>query len=166
MCVWPANSPTGRPEFLVFLGWYQLDLQEHFLGNFCRETSHNPAGNRLTYYAQERNSAGWSAPGSPDSERILLLSRLALQAVEHDLRPGDRLVLFSDGLVEAIRPDGSPIGYEWLAARLPALLGTSPTDTEANLRGWATAKTAGAPLADDVTIVAVHVEGGVATRPS
>ncbi|RCK79955.1 MAG: Serine phosphatase RsbU, regulator of sigma subunit [Candidatus Ozemobacter sibiricus] len=90
--------------------------------------------------------------------------RLALQVVEHDLRPGDRLILFSDGLVEAIRPDGRPIGYEALAARLPALIGPSPVETEANLRAWAAAETAGAPPADDVTIVAVHV-GGEAVAP-
>lgn len=46
---------------------------------------------------------------------------------EWTLEPGDRLLLFSDGLVEAPRSDGSPLGYEELSSLLPRLQG-DPAD--------------------------------------
>jgi HAMP domain-containing protein len=84
-------------------------------------------------------------------------AKITLTSIDYPIRPGDRLILFSDGLIEAARPDGSPIGYEALAATVPRLLRASPQESEAAIRAWAQAETAAAPLADDLTIVAVHL---------
>ena len=46
---------------------------------------------------------------------------------EWTLDPGDRLFMFSDGLAEAPRSDGEPLGYENLSKLLPPLDGT-PAD--------------------------------------
>jgi serine phosphatase RsbU (regulator of sigma subunit) len=76
------------------------------------------------------------------------------------LQPGDRLVLFTDGIVEA-SPDG-PGGEEWGEARLiayvHALQGLPPTDTAASVLAEARAFAAGT-LADDATVVVVDVRG-------
>ncbi len=79
-------------------------------------------------------------------------------AAEVRLNAGDRLVFFSDGLVEACNPDDEFFGD----ARLAALLATGAADAPrpfadrivAELRRWVGP---GADLQDDVTVVVVDV---------
>jgi len=68
--------------------------------------------------------------------------------------PGDRLALFTDGIVEAADRTGEPFGF----ARLDAGLGSSSTDPDAVVRGILRDLddfADGAPVADDRTLVVV-----------
>ncbi len=56
-----------------------------------------------------------------DGQRLPLGARaeVVYRSREWVLDPGDRLLMFSDGLAEAPGPDGMPLGYEKLADLLP-----------------------------------------------
>jgi len=84
-------------------------------------------------------------------------SRLCQPAsLEKPFPVDSRLVLYSDGLVEAVSPDGEPFGYE----RLQEIVGDSANQSSANLTAMildALAKHAdGTPAADDLTVLIVE----------
>ena len=82
---------------------------------------------------------------------------------ETRLAPGDRLVLYTDGVVEQVDPDGDQFGVERLrdvlahARRLP--LGASCERVMAALRAFAGGR-AGAPHEDDITLLTLEYRGG------
>jgi serine phosphatase RsbU (regulator of sigma subunit) len=70
--------------------------------------------------------------------------------------PGSRLLLYSDGLVEARNAGGEPFGYEALHAVLAANRDAPPRELVAAVIAALDRHLAGAPLADDLTIVLVE----------
>jgi PAS domain S-box-containing protein len=83
----------------------------------------------------------------------------ALQVADYELRPGDTLVLYTDGLTEA-RKAGVLFGLEGVTATLTSHPDAEPADLANALVGAALAH-ADAPLSDDVAIVVLRVEGAV-----
>jgi serine phosphatase RsbU (regulator of sigma subunit) len=69
------------------------------------------------------------------------------------LDAGDFLVLYSDGVSEAEDPSGEEFGDERLAALLADSRGIAASEILERVKDAVTAWTAGAPAADDVTVV-------------
>ncbi len=69
------------------------------------------------------------------------------------ISPGDRILLYTDGVTEALSPAGEPFGDE----RLREHLTSSPDGLLGLLAGW-TGRQTGEPLDDDVTIVMAEVQ--------
>jgi len=67
-----------------------------------------------------------------------------------------RLVLYSDGLVEAISPDGEPFGYERLAEVFKAVTDRSASALTADILNALAKHADGVPAADDLTILVVE----------
>ena len=80
------------------------------------------------------------------------------------LAPGDTLVLFTDGVGEAENAAEEQLGDERLLASLAGCSGARARETVDALIGAVRDFAAGAPQADDVTIVAVHRDAGGAAR--
>ena len=78
-----------------------------------------------------------------------------LRVAEHRLRPGDLLVIYTDGLTEA-RRSGLLFGVEGVQATLSRRRGATPTEL-ANALVDAALEHAAAPLSDDVAIVVLRV---------
>ena len=78
-----------------------------------------------------------------------------------ELRPGDRLVLFTDGVLEAARPDGVEFGDAGIVAHAEAHRSAGAADASAALIEAAGAH-AGGVLSDDATVLVVTVNPGVA----
>jgi Stage II sporulation protein E (SpoIIE) len=80
---------------------------------------------------------------------------LGLEEVQVRLRPGDRLVLYTDGVTDSQAPNGERFGLERLLATLEAARAGTAHDLVAAVRDAEAAFRNGGMCADDVTIVAV-----------
>lgn len=80
-----------------------------------------------------------------------LRAEVPRETLRVDLAPGDRVVFFSDGLPEAPRPGGEPLGYEALEGLLH-LPGVSPGEAVELLLSRVAAA-AGASPEDDATVL-------------
>src|SRR5579871_4355659 len=136
-----ANSPANR--FISF-----------FIGVL------DPKTNQITYV-----NAGHNPPvlvhNDGTVEKLegggLLLGILAVAQYEQRVsrfEPGDVVVLFSDGVTEACRPDvDEEFGEDWLASILPDLENQSAKAIIESINRQVTEFTCGSPPADDITLV-------------
>lgn len=95
-----------------------------------------------------------AAPLGLDPDTVFPRARAALA-------PGDTIVLFTDGVTEALAPDGSFYGEQRMLRAL-ARSERDPSGVIAALAGDVAAFTRDAPLADDMTILALRWYGPAA----
>ncbi len=76
---------------------------------------------------------------------------------EFMLEPGDTVLFYTDGLVEAVGHDGTQLGTSELMARLPAMLGSDPQATEGALRAWHNRVVRPGPQDDDISLVVLQL---------
>jgi serine phosphatase RsbU (regulator of sigma subunit) len=69
--------------------------------------------------------------------------------------PGSRLFVFSDGVYEALKPDGSLLDFEEFKEFMTAN-GSAPDPFE-RLKKWIYSLQGPGPFADDFTMVRIHV---------
>jgi sigma-B regulation protein RsbU (phosphoserine phosphatase) len=83
--------------------------------------------------------------------------KLDVQEAELRLGPGERLLLFTDGVTEAMDPDGRQFGLDALqACAAPA---GSASETVLRLTEAVEAHAAGLPPSDDITLLAMRWKG-------
>ena len=75
------------------------------------------------------------------------------------LRPGDTVVLFSDGVTDATSAEGVPLGDERLAAVVEVLAGSTPDEILQALLDAVAEFARGAEQQDDVTLAVVQYLG-------
>ena len=137
-------------------------LQNQFVTAFC--ASLEPASGRLSY-----SSAGHDPPivrraatgdietlGDAQGVPLGLFENAEYDLASFELAPGDTLLLYTDGLPDAVDPDGRFFG----AGRIrTALAGSEHADAEGIARSLlreAVVHMAGTPATDDVTFVVVR----------
>ncbi|MFM2070867.1 MAG: hypothetical protein RLZZ623_1130 [Actinomycetota bacterium] len=84
--------------------------------------------------------------------------------VDLALQPGDLLVLYTDGVVEARDPDGSLFGDDRFGELLQQLRGRPAEEVVEGIYAELDRYSHGAPQLDDITIVALHREVVPSTR--
>jgi sigma-B regulation protein RsbU (phosphoserine phosphatase) len=159
-------EPPERPGQLL------THLNAHLTRRYTRQTGNfmtafyavfDPANGTLSYA-----SAGHNPPRllrAADGTRLALnrAQRLPLGIKPdevyaeqvHPLQPGDQVVFFTDGVIEAVNADGDVFGPD----RIDAALASSPPTAEQlvqTILRELSAFTAGAPVADDRTLVVVR----------
>ncbi len=75
------------------------------------------------------------------------------------LAPGDTLVVFSDGVIDAISADGVPFGDDRLEAVLSVIEGGTPDDVLAGVFDSVEEFARGAEQQDDLTAIVVRYSG-------
>jgi sigma-B regulation protein RsbU (phosphoserine phosphatase) len=89
-----------------------------------------------------------------------MLVELDLEEREATLRPGDTLVMFSDGVIDAVDPDGKPYGHDRLVTLLQARHDDSANALCGSIFQDVFAFRAEAPAFDDITVlIAKAVDG-------
>jgi serine phosphatase RsbU (regulator of sigma subunit) len=84
-------------------------------------------------------------------------SRLCAPAsLERPFPHGSRLVLYSDGVVEAMSPEGEPFGYERLAEVVDQAQDVSGSGLTNSILDAIAGHAAGLAAADDLTILVVE----------
>ena len=73
-----------------------------------------------------------------------------------NLAPDDALILYTDGVTEAVNGEGEMLGDDRLRDAIAANLGGSADETIGAICGALAAFTGGAEPADDVTVVVVR----------
>jgi HAMP domain-containing protein len=98
--------------------------------------------------------------GRPDElmvSSVPMGSRLCRPAsLERPFPAGSRLILYSDGLVEAVSPDGEPFGYERLEEVVEAATDLSGSGLTTTILDALAEHSDDVPAADDLTILIVE----------
>lgn len=90
---------------------------------------------------------------APTGPAVGLLPGLPFEVEATEMRPGELLLAYTDGVVEARSPAGELFGEARMLARLAA---PSAAEALAAIEGDVDAFAAGAPAADDLTMLAVR----------
>jgi serine phosphatase RsbU (regulator of sigma subunit)/anti-sigma regulatory factor (Ser/Thr protein kinase) len=85
-----------------------------------------------------------------------LLPNMTYEQFEARIEPGDEMLLFSDGLVEAHRPDGDMYGFPRLREAMAAEAGSGPGVIERLLKRLEAFTGAGWEQEDDITLVTLR----------
>jgi len=100
-----------------------------------------------------RDGRGWDSTGPP---LAMLGGAPRYEVREAPLPPGERLLLFGDGITEAMRSDGEEFGAERVRASYRATLERTPQDAVQALVESARAFAGGGPFHDDATALVVE----------
>jgi sigma-B regulation protein RsbU (phosphoserine phosphatase) len=103
-----------------------------------------------------------SAPAFPlDSTAMMagLFPDMPVESRELDLRPGDTLLLYTDGVTEAFDAKGVAFGESRLAEHLARERGGTAAEVVAGVLGAVRQHAGDESQSDDITLVAVRHEG-------
>jgi sigma-B regulation protein RsbU (phosphoserine phosphatase) len=141
-------SELGEPSMFVTSFYGVVDCAAHQL-TYAR------AGHDRPFLVRGRGAAELGGHGA-----LLGLfehDQLGLSEERLDLLPGDRLVLFTDGLTDSLSPDGEPFGETRLRAFLAAHGDLSPRELcDATFAALA-AFQGGAEQYDDMAVLVAQV---------
>ncbi len=163
--------PTSDSPLIVVEHVQRLLIHNVRFANFVTLflASFNPASRILQYCNAGHNPPILIHPGAngepsqcwlhPTGAAVGLVEGLALQQESVHLDPGDILLLYTDGITEAMNAAGEPFGYDRLAQAAVQRSNASPREFVQHIRHALLDFTGQQPLADDTTIVACRVLG-------
>jgi sigma-B regulation protein RsbU (phosphoserine phosphatase) len=156
-----ADSPLDVLERINHLYAHNIKFTTFvtiFFGKFESDTR------MFTYGNAGHNSAYLYRPGSgeevllhPTGPAIGLMEGFHVRAERVQLHPGDTLVLYTDGVTEAMNAQGAQLGLDGLATVIRDHSSLSPEQIIQKILQRLSTFTNGSPLADDVTLVVSRV---------
>lgn len=153
------NAVVAQQGFMsmttaAVIGFYLGDGQLYF-----SYAGHPPV------FVRRRGARDWqpiqlASPTVPGNLPLGVLDDTAFDQETLPLRPGDRLFLYTDGVLEAPAPDGAQFGEERLRAALDAAGNGELSCLKQGVLDALRAYTGGSLAHDDVTVMAMEVRGG------
>ncbi len=159
-----ASSTTNIPEVLSRINSFLNDRAEH--GKYATMFySKLDSSGHLTYA-----NAGHCAPLlvrktglierlDANSMPVGLLAGTSFSLDHRDLSPGDRIVLYTDGITEAQNDRGQLFGRKRLREAVQRAVGATCAELHRAIHDAVLSFTAGAEQADDLTLVVVEYRG-------
>jgi len=142
-------SATAERRFMTFF-YALIDLQE-------RRIHYTNAGHHYPYQLQSRD--GRLVSLKPSAYPLGVRPNTQFPVREASIGPGDVLVFYTDGIIEAKNPQGDEFGFE----RLEELIWLHQRHTAAKIREAILASLrdfqAGQPQDDDVTLMVLKLDG-------
>ncbi|MNR86282.1 Phosphoserine phosphatase RsbU [compost metagenome] len=142
-------SATAERRFMTFF-YALIDLQE-------RRIHYTNAGHHYPYQLQSRDGRLISL--KPSAYPLGVRPNTQFPVREASIGPGDVLVFYTDGIIEAKNPQGDEFGFE----RLEELIWLHQRHTAAKIREAILASLrdfqAGQPQDDDVTLMVLKLDG-------
>jgi sigma-B regulation protein RsbU (phosphoserine phosphatase) len=112
------------------------------------------AGQNRPVLLREGEPARWAVRGLGTA--LGFEPGLAFERTDLELRAGDSLVIYTDGVSEAFNPAAECYGNERLLQGLASLASQAPGAVASGLLAQVRAFAAGAPQSDDITILALR----------
>lgn len=140
----------GQPDMFVTVFYGIVDIG-------ARQLTYTRAGHDRPLLL--RDGAAQLLGGQGTFLGFLDASELRLGEEHIELRPGDRLVLYTDGLVDAVTAEGQLFGLSRLIALLQSCQGLSPDEVCTAVFAGLTAYQGAAEQYDDMTLLVVEVQG-------
>jgi sigma-B regulation protein RsbU (phosphoserine phosphatase) len=133
----------------VTLFFAKLDTRSRMLS--YASAGHNPP----LLHRRSTEETSWLRPTGP---AVGLIADHQYGLVTHQLMEGDMLVLYTDGIIEALAPDGSDqFGYDRLAEIIHQNEGLPARELTTRVIQALSDFTQGSPLEDDITLVICKV---------
>lgn len=133
----------------IFLASY--DPRRHIL-QYCN-AGHNPPI-WLSRNGSRSTTIDWL---KPTGAAVGLIEELILEEQTVQLQPGDTIVLYTDGITEAMNPSGDPFGWERLAEIVARQATDSPAEMLQTIRQELAAFVSGQTLEDDTTLLICRI---------
>lgn len=132
---------------------------------------YNPSTRQIRLCSAGHNPALLMAGGKaqwirPRGVALGLVRETSYAQCELTLAPGDVLILYTDGVTEAMNPAGEQFGDPRLAAWATSVNGHAAAGKVSGLVKCVTQFAAGAPQHDDITVIVGQVAPPDATKPS
>lgn len=149
LCIQRANTlllQSTSPEKFVTLFYGVLDFEHHTL-------TYVNAGHEYPYlFSGSDDPQRLSTGGAP----LSIIDRFPFEEQVVPVSPGDVLVVFSDGVSEAMNADGEQFGQERLAALIAECRGCTPEAIIQRIIGGVQHHRGAAPQNDDITLVVLN----------
>ncbi|MBF0546798.1 MAG: SpoIIE family protein phosphatase [Candidatus Riflebacteria bacterium] len=88
-----------------------------------------------------------------------IVKKIKYQAFFLDFQPGDCIVFYSDGLIEAIKPNGEMVGYEFAKNGIKSIISEDPAEMSKRIFEWHNQIIGNTPQSDDITIAVLTRKG-------
>ena len=138
----------GDPDMFVTVFYGVVDVA-------ARRLTYARAGHEEPFLLREGKATRLGGAGTVLG--MLDADELTLAEEGVDLRPSDRLVLYTDGLADALGPGGEPFGLDRLERLLAGAAGMSPADLCATAFAAVAAYQGDAEQFDDMAMLVVGV---------
>lgn len=137
----------------AFAGWLDLTTGRLQMVN---------AGHNLPYRVGADGSV--TVLNAKNALALGVLDEVDFPITEITMAPGDAIVLYTDGVCDAVNPDGEAFGTAGIEGRLADLASASPEGIVHGMFEAVDAFSGTAPQEDDITVVAIRYRGPPAPR--